>query len=110
MLKNAPIVVLDEATAFADPENEHLIQEALKTIKEGKTVLMIAHRLTSVVEAEQILVLDKGKIIERGNHHQLLEKKGRYFAMWQEYQRAVLWTVKSENKNARPFVAQEFGV
>ena len=70
ILKNAPIIVLDEATAFADPENEHLIQQALKELTKGKTVLMIAHRLSSITDADNILVIDKGKIAEQGTHAQ----------------------------------------
>ena len=81
-MKNAPIVVLDEATAFADPENERLIQEALHKLAAGKTVLMIAHRLTSVVNADQIIVVEDGEIAERGTHSELLEKNGIYAKMW----------------------------
>lgn len=68
ILKNASIVVLDEATAFADPENEHLIHQALKELTKGKTVLIIAHRLTSITNADNILVINKGKIAEQGTH------------------------------------------
>jgi ATP-binding cassette subfamily B protein len=78
ILKNAPIVVLDEATAFADPENESLIQQALQTLSKGKTVLMIAHRLTSIVNANQILVVQGGEIVERGTHEELLARNGYY--------------------------------
>jgi ATP-binding cassette subfamily B protein len=95
-LKNAPIVVLDEATAFADPENEHLIQQALKKLTEGKTVLMIAHRLTSVMDADNILVINNGKIAEQGTHKDLLTKKGIYTHMWNEYQQSVKWTIGKE--------------
>ncbi len=91
-LKNAPIVVLDEATAFADPENEHLIQQALRELMKGKTVLMIAHRMTTVKDADKILVVDKGKIAEQGTHTELIAKKGIYHAMWNEYQKALTWT------------------
>ncbi|MBN1768462.1 MAG: ABC transporter ATP-binding protein, partial [Prolixibacteraceae bacterium] len=87
-LKNASIVVLDEATAFTDPENEHLIQQALKKLAEGKTVLMIAHRLTSVVDADKILVINNGKIAEQGTHNELLKKQGIYTKMWNEYQQS----------------------
>lgn len=97
MLKNAPIVVLDEATAFADPENEHLIQHALAELTRGKTVLMIAHRLTSISDADKILVLDKGKIVERGTHTELLEKQGIYNKMWNEYRQSVCWTIGKED-------------
>ncbi|GAD07137.1 ABC transporter ATP-binding protein [Porphyromonas crevioricanis] len=93
ILKNAPIVVLDEATAFADPESETLIHQALQELMKGKTVLMIAHRLTSVQQADRILVVDKGQIAEQGNHEELLAKKGLYSSMWDEYQRSVAWTV-----------------
>lgn len=92
-LKNAPIVVLDEATAFTDPENEHLIQQALKELAKGKTVLMIAHRLTSVVDADHILVINEGKIAEQGTHAELLSKQGMYTKMWNEYQKSLQWTI-----------------
>ena len=95
-LKNAPIVLLDEATAFTDPENEHLIQQALKNLAEGKTVLMIAHRLTSVMNADNILVISEGKIAEQGTHKELLKKQGIYTRMWGEYQQAVHWTIGKE--------------
>ena len=93
ILKNAPIVVLDEATAFADPENEHLIQKALQTLSKGKTVLMIAHRLTSIVNADQILVVQGGEIVERGTHKELVEKGGIFAKMWSDYQQSVTWTI-----------------
>lgn len=99
ILKNAPIIVLDEATAFADPENEHLIQQALKELTKGKTVLMIAHRLSSIADADNILVIDKGKIAEQGTHAKLLEKQGIYYNMWNEYQQSVRWTIGKEVSN-----------
>lgn len=99
ILKNAPILVLDEATAFADPENEHLIQQALKELTKGKTVLMIAHRLSSITDADNILVIDKGKIAEQGTHAKLLEKQGIYYNMWNEYQQSVRWTIGKEVSN-----------
>ena len=99
ILKNAPIIVLDEATAFADPENEHLIQQALKELTKGKTVLMIAHRLSSITDADNILVIDKGKIAEQGTHVKLLEKQGIYYNMWNEYQQSVRWTIGKEVSN-----------
>lgn len=92
-LKDAPIIVLDEATAFADPENEHLIQQALRELMKGKTVLMIAHRLTSVQDVDQILVIEKGKIAEQGTHKELMDKNKIYTKMWNEYQQSVKWTV-----------------
>ena len=99
ILKNAPIIVLDEATAIADPENEHLIQQALKELTKGKTVLMIAHRLSSITDADNILVIDKGKIAEQGTHAKLLEKQGIYYNMWNEYQQSVRWTIGKEVSN-----------
>ena len=100
LLKNAPIVVLDEATAFADPENEHLIHRELKELTRGKTVLIIAHRLTSIVDADQILVIDNGQIAEQGTHKDLLDKQGIYLKMWNEYQQSVRWTIGKETYNA----------
>ena len=93
ILKDAPVVVLDEATAFTDPENEHLIQQALARLAKGKTVLMIAHRLTSVQNADTILVIDNGKITERGTHSELLNNQGLYAKMWNEYQQSIKWTI-----------------
>ena len=99
ILKNAPIIVLDEATAFADPENEHLIQQALKELTKGKTVLMIAQRLSSITDADNILVIDKRKIAEQGTHANLLGKQGIYYHMWNEYQQSVRWTIGKEVSN-----------
>ena len=93
ILKDAPIVVLDEATAFADPENEHLIQKALQELMKGKTVLMIAHRLTSIQEVDKILVIEKGKIAEQGTHTDLLNQNGIYHKMWEEYQKSIKWSL-----------------
>ncbi len=100
ILKNAPIIVLDEATAFADPENEVLIQKAFKKLTENKTVIMIAHRLSTVVSADRILVLDAGRVIEEGSHEELLAAKGRYALMWKEYNQAVSWKIGSEKEAA----------
>jgi ATP-binding cassette subfamily B protein len=96
ILKNAPIVILDEATAFADPESEHLIYKAFSALSEGKTVLMIAHRLTSITAADRILVLDNGTIAESGTHKELLSQNGLYLKMWNEYQQSVQWTMRKE--------------
>ncbi len=95
-IKNAPIILLDEATAFADPENEHLIQAALKELSKNKTTIMIAHRMTTVKNADNIAVVDKGKIVEYGNHEMLMEKNGLYKKMWDEYQATIEWKIKKE--------------
>ena len=78
ILKNAPVIILDEATASLDPENEHLIQEALTELTVGKTVIVIAHRLTTIENADQILVLDDGHIVQKGTHRQLISQEGIY--------------------------------
>lgn len=96
ILKDAPIVVLDEATAFADPENEMLIQKAFETLTREKTVLMIAHRLSTVQRADRILVLESGVVAESGTHRELLERKGVYAAMWKDYQTSAQWKVGKE--------------
>ena len=93
ILKDAPIVVLDEATAFADPENEHQIQKAFEALIRNKTVLMIAHRLSTVQDADHIIVLSVGKIAEQGSHESLLAQHGVYAAMWEDYQRSARWKV-----------------
>ena len=100
-LKNAPVIVLDEATAFADPENEHLMQAALRELTRGKTVITIAHRLTSVADADEILVIDNGRIAERGTHDTLLGMKGIYYNRWNEYCRAVNWTIEKHRQPAK---------
>ncbi len=96
ILKNAPIVVLDEATAFADPENEVLIQKAFAELTKGKTVIMIAHRLSTVVGADKIIVLDNGKVVEEGTHEELKNNGGLYAHMWSEYNQAAKWKIQSE--------------
>ena len=93
MLKNAPIIILDEATAFADPENEALVQKAFEELSKDKTVIMIAHRLTTVRNADRIIVLRDGKIEESGTHDALAEKNGLYAKMWNDYQTSVSWKV-----------------
>lgn len=92
-LKDADIIILDEATAFADPENEYLIQESFKKLSKSKTTLMIAHRLSTVVDADKILVIDKGRIVEEGKHHDLIEMNGIYKKLWDEYQKSVNWKI-----------------
>ncbi|MBR1831350.1 MAG: ABC transporter ATP-binding protein [Ruminiclostridium sp.] len=91
ILKDAPIVVLDEATAFADPENEALIQKAFTTLTKGRTVIMIAHRLSTVVNADKIIVLNNGQVEEVGTHSELLNNKGLYDRMWNDYNKAAQW-------------------
>lgn len=93
MLKNAPILILDEATAFADPDNEAKVQEAFSRLAKGKTVIMIAHRLSSIVDADRICVLKDGSIAEEGTHETLLQKNGVYAHMWEEYNKSVQWKV-----------------
>ena len=98
ILKDAPIVVLDEATAFADPENEALIQKAFATLTGGKTVIMIAHRLSTVTRADKIIVLDGGQVAEEGTHEELIEKSGLYARMWNEYNQAAKWKIQNETE------------
>ena len=96
ILKNAPIVVLDEATAFADPENEVLIQKAFAELTRGRTVIMIAHRLSTVVNADGIVVLNEGKVAETGTHDELVRKGGLYSEMWADYNQAVTWKISAK--------------
>ena len=93
ILKDAPIVVLDEATAFTDPENEVLVQRALARLTEGRTVIMIAHRLSTVVNADRIFVLENGRKVEEGTHGELVRAGGLYARMWEEYNQSVKWRV-----------------
>lgn len=93
MLKNAPVLILDEATAFADPDNEAKVQQAFSKLSEGKTVIMIAHRLSSVVDADRICVLKDGEIVGSGTHKELTEMTGLYAHMWNEYNKSVRWKV-----------------
>lgn len=92
MLKDAPIVLLDEATAFTDPENEGEIQKSISVLTKGKTLLVIAHRLSTIKKADQIILLDKGRVAQSGTHEQLLEKSSMYLSMWQAHISAKSWS------------------
>lgn len=96
VLKDVPIIILDEATALADSENEYLIQKAISEITKDKTVIMIAHRLSSVKNVDKIYVVENGRIVEEGNHHTLIDSGGIYSRMWDEFNQSIQWKVKSE--------------
>lgn len=98
ILKNAPILILDEATAFADPDNEVRVQQALSALSKGKTVIMIAHRLSSITDADCIYVLQDGKIAESGTHSELIERNGIFTRMWRNYSEAAEWKITKEVK------------
>lgn len=99
ILKDAPILLLDEASAFADPDNEVKIQDAIRELSRGKTTIMIAHRLSTIRHVDRIYVLDKGKIIESGNHEQLLKLKGKYYSMYNNYCQSVEWKIGEDVKS-----------
>lgn len=98
IIKDAPILILDEATAFADPENEQLIQAALAKLMQGKTVIVIAHRLGTVKNSNQIIVMEKGRLAEAGTHNNLVEKNGVYAHMWQRYTQSLSWDIGDSRK------------
>ncbi|MEL7624079.1 MAG: ABC transporter ATP-binding protein [Clostridiales bacterium] len=98
IVKDAPIVVLDEATAFADPENEHLIQKAFEKLMKNKTVVMIAHRLSTVRGANNIIVVEGGRVIEQGTHDELIQKGGKYHTMWQTYTETATWSMANKKE------------
>ncbi|MBR0173512.1 MAG: ABC transporter ATP-binding protein [Lachnospiraceae bacterium] len=100
ILKDAPVVVLDEATAFADPENEVLIQKVFAHLMKDRTVIMIAHRLSTVVNADRIIVLDAGRVAEEGTHADLVKAGGLYARMWEDYNRAVQWKITADGEVA----------
>ena len=93
ILKNAPILILDEATAFADPDNETKVQNAIAELANGKTVIMIAHRLSTVKNCDCIYVMKDGAVCESGTHQELMSKNGQYKSMYEEYSRSVNWKV-----------------
>ena len=94
MLKDAPIIILDEATASIDPENEHLIQEAISALTHGKTIITIAHRLATIENADQILVIDGGTVAQRGTHKELLQQEGTYKKFIQIREQAEGWRIQ----------------
>ena len=96
ILKDSPIVILDEATAFADPDNETKVQQAFNTLSKGKTVIMIAHRLSTVINADKIFVINNGEIAESGSSEELINPNGIFSSMWKNYQTSVNWKVKKE--------------
>lgn len=110
IISDAPIVVLDEATAFSDPENEHLIQKAFERLMAGKTVIMIAHRLSTVVGADKIVVLDGGRKVEEGTHEELLAASGTYAKMWGQYTEAVEWGIESASTDSKGEVPETSAV
>ncbi len=96
IIKNSPIIVLDEATAFSDPENEYLIQKAFEKLMQNKTVIIIAHRLSTIRNADKIIVMENGYLIECGDHNSLIQKNGRYHQMWQHYTEAIDWKINGK--------------
>ena len=96
MLKNSPVVVLDEATAFADAENEARMQAAFAELMQGKTVIVIAHRLATITDADCIYVVDGGKVVQSGTHEQLVAQAGLYAHMWEAHMGAQDWSLKTE--------------
>lgn len=92
-LKDAPILILDEATAFADPDNEAKVQAAFDELAKDKTLIMIAHRMSTVMNADRIYVLDKGSLVESGNHEELMNQNGLYKKLFDEYTKSIEWKV-----------------
>lgn len=100
LLKDAPIVILDEATAHADPENEAAIQEAIAELTAGKTLLVVAHRLSTIAGADQILVVDGGRIVDRGPHRRLLAAGGLYASLWKDHMDSLGWSLSAGREEA----------
>lgn len=101
ILKNAPILILDEASAYADAENEHEMQLALAELIQNKTVIMIAHRLATICNADQILVIEQGRIVQSGTHEELLKQDGIYADMWKAGQDTAAWIIKNGNSQEK---------
>lgn len=101
ILKNSPILVLDEATAFADPENEYKMQQAIQQLIRNKTVIIIAHRLSSIISAEQILVLKEGRLVQNGRHEELSTTEGVYKKMWDAYTSAFRWQLNIKKEEVK---------
>ena len=97
ILKDAPIIILDEATASVDPENEHLIQQAISELTRGKTIITIAHRLATIEQVDQILVVEDGKIAERGTHQELIRQNGVYKRFTEIRERAEGWNLSQKS-------------
>ena len=97
ILQNRPILVLDEPTAFADPENEAALMKALSALMRSKTVIMVTHRLASIRTADQILVFERGQLVESGQHDQLVTQDGVYARLWNRHEQAQHWALKREN-------------
>ncbi len=106
ILKNPPILLLDEATSALDTHTEREIQNALKAVSRNRTTLVIAHRLSTVVDADEIIVLDHGQIVERGNHAALLAKGGAYAAMWNKQKEAAAMRERLKQVDADPDVGE----
>lgn len=100
ILKDAPIIILDEATASVDPENERELQRAITELTKNKTILMIAHRLSTVRNADQIVVLDKGEIVQRGTHRELMQEQGLYRRFIQMREAAIGWSLKEKEESS----------
>ena len=85
MLKQSKVIILDEATAFADPENEYLIQRAIHNLVQGKTLIVVAHRLSTIIQADKIMVMKNGEIVQSGSHSELVNQDGEYMSLWKNY-------------------------
>jgi ATP-binding cassette subfamily B protein len=96
ILKDSPVIILDEAAAYSDPDNEKRMNESLKALAKNKTVIMIAHRLSGVRDADVIAVLDDGRIIESGSFDELMTNSGTFRKLWNEYQRSLSWEISNE--------------